>query len=416
MPPRPRVHQLVPVLTVSQTNQLIRSTLDATLADCWVAGEISGFRRPVSGHYYFALKDARSQLPCVMFRMENRLLPFAPADGMQVIVHGRLSLYEARGALQLYVDRMEPEGVGAQQLALEQLKGRLAAEGLFAVTRKRALPFLPRAVGIATALRGAAIHDMLIILQNRFPSVRVVVRPVRVQGLDAAPDIVAAMRELASVPDVDVIIIGRGGGSTQDLWAFNDEGLARAICASPVPVVSAVGHEIDFTIADLVADVRAATPTAAAALVVPDRQALDSRLGQLNAGLIGAMQRNIAVDRRRLETCARHLRNPRQVLQALQQRVDELGDRATRVLQARLRYVAQHLRSAAGRLHALSPLAVLERGYCIAQNADGVAIRSAQTLHPGDRLELRLHQGRATVTVDTSENPSATQGENDDGQ
>lgn len=395
-----REHTTVPILSVSDVNQLVRSTLEAALADCWVGGEISGFRKPVSGHYYFTLKDDRSQLACVMFRTANRGLAFAPEDGMQVIVHGRLGLYEARGALQLYVDRMEPQGLGAQQLALDQLKRRLAAEGLLAAARKRPLPFLPGAVGIATALRGAAIHDMLTVIRGRFPSVRVIVRPVRVQGSEAAPDIAAAIHELGSVATVGVIIVGRGGGSTEDLWAFNDERVARAIVASRVPVVSAVGHEIDFTVADLVADVRAPTPTAAAAVVVPERAALEARVAQLDGALLAAIRRRITAERRRVDAQARQLRDPRQVLRAMQQRVDELGERALRALQARLRYAAQHLGGAAARLNALSPLGVLERGYCIAQTSAGAVVRSAATLAAGELLELRFASGRATARVE----------------
>ena len=400
----PRAPGTVPVLSVSQVNQLVRSTLDAALADCWVGGEISGFRRPVSGHYYFILKDDRSQLACVMFRAANRGLGFAPEDGMQVVVHGRLGLYEARGALQLYVDGMEPQGVGAQQLALEQLKRRLAAEGLFAEARKRPLPFLPGAVGIAAAGRGAPNQDKLTVIRARFPSVRIIVRPVRVQGTEAAPDIVAAIDELGAIAAVDVIIVGRGGGSTEDLWAFNDERVARAIVASRVAVVSAVGHEIDFTVADLVADVRAPTPTAAAALVVPQRATLAARVAQVDAALLAVMRRRITAERRRVDAHARRLRNPRQVLRAMQQRVDELGERALHALQARLRYAAQHLAGAAARLNALSPLGVLDRGYCIAQTSAGIVVRAAATLAVGELLDLRFASGRASARVEDASN------------
>ncbi|MGH7786076.1 MAG: exodeoxyribonuclease VII large subunit, partial [Candidatus Binatia bacterium] len=262
--------QPLPVLSVSDLNRLLKRSLETDYAEVWVGGEISNLRVPSSGHVYFCLKDARSQIAAVLFRSAARLVPFRPADGLDVIAHGRISLYEPRGDLQLYVDALEPRGVGAVQLALEQLKERLAAEGLFDAARKRPLPAWPRAVGVVTALSGAAIHDIVATLRARQPSVRVIVRPVRVQGQQAGADIVAALADLAAVPDVDVVIVGRGGGSLEDLWAFNEERVARAIAASPRPVVSAVGHEIDVTLADLAADCRAATPTAAAALVVPD--------------------------------------------------------------------------------------------------------------------------------------------------
>lgn len=392
---------LTSVLTVSQLNQRVRDTLDAELDEFWVVGEISNFRVPPSGHCYFSLKDGRSQIAAVMFRSANQLLAFRPEDGMEVIVRGRVGLYEVRGDLQLYVEAMEPRGLGSLQLALEQLKKRLAAEGLFAEARKRPLPFLPRAVGIVTALTGAAIHDLLVVLRSRLPSVRVVVRPVRVQGKEAPADIVQAIAEVGRVPGVDVLIVGRGGGSLEDLWAFNDERVARAIVASPVPVVSAVGHEIDVTIADLVADRRAPTPTAAAAMVVPDRHELDAWLLRMAVGLRAGVQRQITRQRERLSAQARHLRDPRQVLKALQLRVDELSERGLRAVMTRLRLARQQLRGGAERLQALSPLAVLERGYSIARRADtGAVVRDAARLQTGDRLRLTLARGTAAVRVD----------------
>lgn len=407
MPAPPRSPAKTPVLSVWQINQLVRATLEDVLPDCWVVGEISGFRRPVSGHFYFTLKDDRSQLACVLFRTHQRRLPFTPEDGMQVVVHGRLGIYDARGSLQLYVDSLEPHGVGAQQLALEQLKQRLAAEGLFAESRKRPLPYLPRAVGMATALRGAALHDVAVILRRRFASIPLVLRPVRVQGVDAAPDMVEALTELAAQPDIDVIILGRGGGSSEDLAAFNDEALARAIAACPVPVVSAVGHEIDFTVADLVADVRAPTPTAAAGLVVPDRRALAVRVEQLQAALQAAALRALRRDRQRLDGLTRRLRHPRQVLLSLQQRVDELAERSQRALESRLRQAALYLHGARARLHALSPLAVLERGYCIAQTPKGLVVRSAADLTHGDALHLRFSVGAVAVRVEHALDPQS---------
>jgi exodeoxyribonuclease VII large subunit len=392
---------LATVLTVSQLNQRIRESLEAAFDEVWVAGEISNFRVPPSGHFYFSLKDRRSQIAVVMFRSANQLLPFRPEDGMEVIVRGRVGIYEVRGDLQLCAEAMEPRGLGAQQLALEQLKQRLAAEGLFADARKRALPFLPRAVGIVTALKGAAIHDLLSVLRSRAPGVRIVVRPVRVQGKGAAPDIAQAVADLNRLGEPDVIIVGRGGGSLEDLWAFNDERVARAIVASRVPVVSAVGHEIDFTVSDLAADRRAPTPTAAAAMVVPDQRELNAWLDRTGLALRLAIQRQIRAQREQLAAHARHLRHPREVLKMMQQRLDELSERALRAIGGRIRFAQQQLRGGAERLHALSPLAVLQRGYAIARRAeDGTVIRDAADLKVGEHLRLTFARGTARVRVE----------------
>jgi exodeoxyribonuclease VII large subunit len=391
---------LTAVLTVSQLNQLVQEALHTNVGECWVVGEISNFRVPPSGHFYFSLKDPRSQIPAVMFRSANALLPFRPEDGMQVIARGRVGVYEVRGTLQFYVDAMEPRGIGGVQLALEQLKQRLAAEGLFAEERKRRLPFLPRAVGIVTALSGAAIHDLLVVLEDRFPGVRAVVRPVRVQGSGAAQDIADAIGELNRVAGVDVLIVGRGGGSLEDLWAFNDERVARAIAGSRTPVVSAVGHESDITIADLVADRRAPTPTAAATLVVPDHRELTSRLDTLTQGLRAAVQRELRQCRQRLTQQTRALRDPRQVLKAHQLRADELSERAIRALAAIIRLARQRLHGASARLHALSPLAVLQRGYSITRRPGGSVVRDAAALHIGEHLEVTFAHGVAGVHVD----------------
>jgi exodeoxyribonuclease VII large subunit len=392
---------LATVLTVSQLNQRIRQSLESTFDEVWVAGEISNFRAPPSGHFYFCLKDRRSQVAAVMFRSANQLLPFRPEDGMEVIVRGRVGIYEARGDLQLCVEGMEPRGLGAQQLALEQLKKRLAAEGLFAEARKRDLPFLPGAVGIVTALKGAAIHDLLFVLRSRVPSIRIVIRPVRVQGKGAAPDIAQAVADLNQLGKPDVIVVGRGGGSLEDLWAFNDEQVARAIAASRVPVVSAVGHEIDVTISDLVADRRAPTPTAAAAMVVPDQRDLNAWLDRTALALRLAIQRQVRTQSERLAAQARHLRHPREVLKAMQQRLDELSERAVHAVTSRIRFAQQQLRGGAEQLHALSPLAVLQRGYSIARRIkDATVIRDAAELKDGEHLRLTFARGTARVRVE----------------
>jgi exodeoxyribonuclease VII large subunit len=389
------------VLTVSQLTRQVRAILESNLDNLWVGGEISNFRVPPSGHFYFSLKDAQSQIAAVMFRSANQLLPFTPEDGMHVLVYGRASVYEARGNLQLYVDTMEPRGRGALQLAVEQLKQRLQAEGLFAEERKRPLPFLPDAVGIITAATGAAIHDMLVTLKARMPGVRIVVRASSVQGREAVPELVQAIEDLNRFGEVDVILIGRGGGSLEDLWAFNDEKVARAIAASRIPVVSAVGHEIDVTVADLVADRRAPTPTAAATLAVPDRRELEGVLRRLCGWVDAGMQRQLERQRDRVTHGGRRLRDPRQALRTLQMRSDELNERLVRGIAANLRFARQHLRRTVERLDALSPLAVLRRGYAIVRRSDdGAVVRAAATLRPADRLRVTLGQGSATVRVD----------------
>lgn len=387
-------------LSVTQLNRLIRDTLDAALDEVWVVGEISNFRTPASGHFYFALKDDRCQLSAVMFRSANQLLPFKPEDGMSVLVRARVGIYDVRGDLQLYVDGMEPRGVGSMQLALEQLKQRLAAEGLFAEERKRPLPEMPSCLGIVTALSGAAVHDMLVVLGHRMPSTRVVIRPVRVQGREAPPDIVQAIADLADVGDVDVIIVGRGGGSLEDLWAFNDERVVRAIAASPIPVVSAVGHEVDITLADLVADRRAPTPTAAAALVVPDRADLLASLQSNGLSLQRSLQRRLRQERERLSATARRLRDPRQSLKLARLRLDELAERAARATRLRLDRERQRLVASGDRLHALSPLAVLDRGYSLTTHAaSGRIVRDTAQLAVGDDLEIRLARGQVSARV-----------------
>jgi len=392
------------LLTVSQLTQRVREVLDLHLQRCWVVGEISNFRTPPSGHFYFTLKDAGAQIPAVMFRSATRTLPFRPEDGMEVVLSGRVGLYEARGALQFYVDTMEPKGLGALQLAFDQLKRRLAAEGLFAEARKRPLPFMPRAIGIVTAPRGAAVRDMLVTLRQRWPGVHVVVRPVRVQGSEAPGDIVEAVEDLNRRAEIDVIIVGRGGGSLEDLWAFNDERVARAIAASRIPVVSAVGHETDVTIADLVADRRAATPTAAAAQVVPHWQDLRQRVQQTAAALGGAAARAVGPRRERVDALGRHLKDPRQTLRMLRQRIDELGERGGRGVTARVGLLRQRLRGDGERLNALSPLAVLARGYSITRKvADGRIVRDATLLTRGELLELVLATGRAIAAVERTE-------------
>src|SRR5947199_2200550 len=314
------------ILTVTQLAALVREALEGGVGSVWVAGEISNLRRAPSGHVYFTLKDEQSQLGAVLFRSAAQVLAFRPADGMEVLVYGRVGLYPPRGALQLYVDTMEPRGLGALQLAFEQLKARLGAEGLFAAGRKRPLPRFPRAVGIVTALGGAVIHDMRTVLRRRWPACRIVVRPVRVQGAGAGREVAAGIEDLNRLGGLDVLIVGRGGGSLEDLWAFNEEIAARAIAASALPVVSAVGHEVDFTIADFVADARAPTPTAAAALVVPDREEVTAGLVRAIPALESALARRVVRARERLGFLRRALGDPERRVADLALRVEDLDE------------------------------------------------------------------------------------------
>jgi exodeoxyribonuclease VII large subunit len=390
----------VRALSVSELARRIREVLEDGLSDVWVVGEISNLRRPASGHLYFRLKDRQAQIAAVMFRSAHQTLPFRPEDGMRVVVRGHVNLYDVRGDLQLYVDTLEPRGLGSAQLALEQLKRRLAGEGLFAPERKRPLPVCPRAVGLVTALGGAAVRDMLAVLEARWPSARVIISPVRVQGKGAAPEICTALAALNAVDGVDVVIVGRGGGSVEDLWAFNEERVARAIAASRVPVVSAVGHEIDVTVADLVADCRAPTPTAAAAMVVPDRQELGDRLGGVHAALTAAVERRLRLAAERLRACELRLRDPRHVLANLRQRIDELGERAGHAVERRLHWAGERLRATEQRLAALSPLAVLERGYSIVRREDGSVVRRARDVSLGEALDVLLSEGRLQARVE----------------
>ena len=438
------------VLTVSELTEQIVQALRGGIPTVWVGGELSNCKRTGPGHLWFCLKDDACQVDAVMFVRVASALRFEPTDGMDVVVRGKVDVWQQRGRLQLYVDHMEPLGVGALRLAFEQLKERLAAEGLFDQARKRPLPTHPRTVGIVTARQGAAIHDMLRILGDRWPAARVVVSPVRVQGLGAAAEIARGIADLGARDDVDVLIVGRGGGSLEDLWAFNEEPVARAIAASRVPVVSAVGHEIDFTIADFVADVRAATPTAAAALVVPDGRETASHLNHCSRRLGAGLVRRLHVAQARLEGLSRRLGDPRRRVVDLTLRVDDLVTRArqalvrrvlwdrrelvrlTTVLQAReprrliagghhrVRGAAERLGAAmrrrasaaratvqreGARLDALSPLACLARGYAIVrrETPDATVVRDAGTLVTGEAVTLVLARGRAKARIDSTE-------------
>ena len=390
--------------TISELNQIIKGTLEQELDGLWVIGEVSNFRVPPSGHYYFTLKDDKSQISAVMFRRQGLALVFAPENGMEVLCFGKVSLYPARGDLQLYVENMEPRGQGALYLAFEQLKKRLSAEGLFAEARKKALPFLPASIGIVTSAKGAALRDMLRIIGDRYPDRRIIVRPVRVQGEGAAEEIASGITELGGLGQVDVMIVGRGGGSLEDLWAFNEEIVARSIFASPVPVISAVGHEIDFTIADFVADLRAPTPTAAAEVVVPRKSELVDQVMDLEAQLLQWMRRKLELAREDWSGFVKRLADPERKLRETQQHVDELSVDLVRRWRDRIRQFKDRLVQGGGRLDALSPLAVLDRGYSIAHKIpEEKLVKDTASLDVGDFLRVTFAKGKAICRVERKE-------------
>lgn len=391
-------------LTVTQLTNYLKNLLagDPVLQEVWVRGEISNFRRPSSGHMYFTLKDDGAALRCVMFRGANRSLAFRPEDGMQVLAAGYIGLYERDGVYQLYVEHMEPGGVGALYAAFEQLKGRLEAEGLFAQELKKPLPSLPRRVGIVTSPTGAALQDIIKVARRRFPRIDLVLCPVAVQGEGAAQEIARGITLLDRHGHVDVIIVGRGGGSLEDLWAFNEEVVARAIHAARTPVVSAVGHETDFTIADFVADVRAPTPTGAAMLVVPDEGELRRVLANSVTRLHQALRNRWLNERRRLERLLAGpvFQRPTHRILVARQEVDDLARQSRQGIATLLERRQAQLESLAGRLEALSPLAVLARGYSVTQRADdGRIIRRYDEVAVGDAVTVTLADGSLTCAV-----------------
>ncbi|HEX4375893.1 MAG TPA: exodeoxyribonuclease VII large subunit [Steroidobacteraceae bacterium] len=390
------------VYSVSALNQEARTLLESGLGRIWVQGELTNLSRPSSGHWYFSLKDSGAQLRCAMFRARNVLSRLTPREGQQVVARGRVSLYEARGEYQLLVEQLEDAGVGALQRAFDELKARLAAEGLFAVERKRPLPVAPHTIGVITSPTGAAIRDILHILARRFPSARVLLHPVPVQGTAAAPAIVQALDRACARAECEVLILSRGGGSLEDLWAFNDERVARAIHRSSIPIVTGIGHEIDFTIADFVADVRAPTPSGAAELAVPDHRAWLQRLAQLQHRFSAAMRRSLTHERTRLSGLDHRLQqaHPGARLQQHAQRLDEFDARLRMAMRNRLERAGGRLEGAARALQAVSPLATLGRGFAvITRSADGTLVTSADQLQPGDTFDAQLASGSLHAQV-----------------
>jgi exodeoxyribonuclease VII large subunit len=424
---------------------LLRSSIEAQFSDIWLEGELSNLRAPGSGHVYCTLKDKTSQIRAVLFRSTAVRLRFALQEGLQVIVRGRLTVYEPRGEYQIVLDTVEPKGIGALQLAFEQLKERLATEGLFDQDRKKSIPAFPQTVGVVTSLTGAAIRDILAVLRRRWPTLHILIAPVQVQGGHAGRQIAEALTALNSLGSVDVIIVGRGGGSLEDLWSFNEEIVVRAIAASHVPVVSAVGHEIDVTLADFVADLRAPTPSAAAEAVVPVLAEIVERLRELKVRLGQVMLRHCAFERQRLDAGIRGVTDVRFRLQEAAQRTDDMVDRLREMVQQLLRagrervhgvqrdlsglnpilaikqglatvpqfskrlegqmgvMLAQHrhrIHATLAQLNTLSPLAILGRGYSILQTVPaGQILHRANDVGVGQELEAQLASGRLSCTV-----------------
>jgi exodeoxyribonuclease VII large subunit len=433
------------VYSVSRLNREARGALEQRFATLWIEGELSNFSRPASGHWYFTLKDEGAQVRCAMFRNRNQLVRATPRDGQQVLLRARVSLYEGRGEFQLVVDHLEDAGAGLLQRRFEELKQRLAAEGLFDAARKRPLPALPRRIGVITSPTGAALRDILHVLARRFPQVPVLLYPVPVQGDGAAAEIAAMLRLASQRAEVDVLILARGGGSLEDLWAFNEEAVARAIADCRLPVISGVGHETDFTIADFVADVRAPTPSAAAETAVPDRaewlrdlaaraqrlvRAQRQRLAEVGTSLTWALRRlgqlhpqlrleqqALRLDeldgrlalalRRRFEAAAHSLDvqsahlarlSPERWIDAASQRLALADNRAAAALRARLERGRSRFELVTRALHAVSPLATLERGYAIV-TAAGRVVTDAATAPAGTEIETRLARGTLRATV-----------------
>ena len=394
-------------LTVSQLTAQVRGTIEAKFQSVWVAGEVSNFTRASSGHWYFTLKDANAQIKTVAFRGINLRLRFDPRDGMEIVARGRLTVYDPRGEYQFIVEELQPKGVGAAELALRQLKEKLLAKGYFDPKRKRPLPRPPRRVALVASATGAAIRDMIEVFAQRWPFTELVVRPARVQGEGAAQDISLAVRQLNWLHrnnklTFDAIVLGRGGGSTEDLWAFNEELVADAIYNSQVPVVSAVGHEIDVTVADLVADHRAETPTAAVVALTPDRHELVAALGTLRLRMAEAAERRLKSAKQRLDQFATRpaFRRPLQRVHDLEQRLDDTAARLARAARVRLSQATQKLAEVSARLETLSPLQVLARGYSLTHTTDGRLVRDPRGLRPGDLLVTRVAAGviRSLVT------------------
>lgn len=437
------------ILTVSELTQEIKDLLDRTFSDIWVEGEISNLRIPPSGHIYLTLKDDFSQIRAVLFKMQARFLRFRPEDGLFVICHGRIGVYEKRGEYQIILDAIEPKGIGALQLGFLQLKERLEKEGLFDPAHKKPIPMIPRTIGIVTSPTGAVIRDMLHIIDRRFENIHILLYPVQVQGEGASLEIARAIDYFNERMNVDVIIVGRGGGSLEDLWAFNEERVARAIYHSNIPIISAVGHETDYTISDFVADLRAPTPSAAAELVVKDKREIKTTIDYLTNRLESQIQQTLQEDRTHLGHLRKILGSPRKTIEDYLLRVDELQNRLQMFISWNLKrskekglYLSRNLylqspiqriksqrlwiseaqkrlsqnikhsieiqrekiRGVLGKLDSLSPLAILQRGYSITRKIPALEIlRDSSHVNQGDKVEVKLHKGVLICGVESTE-------------
>ncbi|MCN4145022.1 MAG: exodeoxyribonuclease VII large subunit [Thiohalomonas sp.] len=436
------------ILSVSEFSRNVKRVLEYNFPTVWISGEISNLAMPRSGHWYFTLKDEQSQVRCAMFRQSNQRLNFVPSEGMQILVKGRVSLYEARGDFQLILDSMEDAGVGALQRAFEQLKHKLQTQGLFAAEHKKPLPVMPHCVGIITSPTGAALHDILNVLKRRFPALPVIIYPAQVQGNEAPEQLLHALHQAQEQDLCDVLIIGRGGGSIEDLWAFNHEQLALAIYDCHIPEISSVGHEVDFTISDFVADVRAATPSAAAELASPDKEELLNCLRGIEKQLVNVIERYLSTLQQQLQRQYKRLKHPGRYLDEVAQRIDKLTTRMEQRLnfrlqlrqeqiltlearlqqhsplhqltrqQIRLDYLQQRLKhslspyfehvqqkiaSLAREMDAFSPLATLGRGYSLVKDAQGELIKSATQLTAGQQVTIHFAHDQALMSVNKNQ-------------
>lgn len=390
------------VLTVSRLTQKIQWTLHDSFPDFWVAGEITNLTQPQSGHIYLTLGDEQAQIKSVIWRSTAKRIGFDLQDGMEVICRGSIDVYPPRGVYQLIIKKIEPQGVGSQQLALKQLHAKLAAEGLFDAERKRPLPRLPKRIGVVTSPTGAAIRDFLQVVSRRWPNLEILILPSRVQGDGAGGEIAAAIRSASLLQNpLDVLVVTRGGGSAEDLWCFNDEAVVRAIADSPIPVISGVGHEIDVTLCDVVADVRALTPSEAAELVIPVKLQVIAGVEELQSRMNAALSARIDVAEQKLKSLEqrRVLQEPEQLLNVSRRTVDEIELRMGQVVNRYLERRESEIAVFAGRLHAISPLSVLARGYSVTENEQGEIVKSVKELAVGEKIKTRLGSGRVESQI-----------------
>jgi len=390
----------VKIYSVSEITREIRLSLEEKFGDVWIEGEISNFKPASSGHLYFSLKDANAQISAVMFKGANIQLKFRPENGLSVVGYGQLTVYELRGNYQVILEHLEPKGIGALQLAFEQLKKKLEDEHLFEVARKKKIPFLPQKIGIVTSPTGAVIRDMIHVLTRRFPSIQILLYPVAVQGAGAAEEIAKAIQEMNQRNDVDVLIVGRGGGSMEDLWAFNEEVVARSIADSKIPIISAVGHETDFTIADFVADVRAPTPSVAAELAVPVKEDLLYTIRQHQHGLCQSLEQKLENARLLLRRWEAYFRDPGRRLTEAALHLDHLREKIISLSSHRMEAAREGVQRWKQHLEALSPLAILERGYSVVMpHGKKKLLKKSSEVQPDDVIDVQLSHGRLESRV-----------------